>query len=228
MPGRDSILIQAARQLEERAGLVAQERIVLLAQVSAPGDVRARLHVEHDAGRHGRIGGAAMLGDDRGDRRIFFGFVVDARLGVQVGGLKNLVRLVIARARVDRADDRELVHHRRLLGQIFAQKHARQLAANRGKRAADLLGHVGLNVPGVDVARSAGHPEQDHALAVRQRLSSLGRPAAKSQQIAQRQAGKACQAGLEHAAAADHGQALALARVQVPERVTWRVHGLGG
>ena len=108
-----------------RAGLVAQERIVLFAQISSPGHVRARFHVEHDARRHRRIGPAAMPGDDRGDGRIFVPFRIHPRLGFEIAGLKNLVRLMIAVPRVDRADDGQLVHHRRLLGQILAQPHAR-------------------------------------------------------------------------------------------------------
>ncbi len=118
-------------------GLVGDERIVTLAQVAGESQMRPRLHERH-IGRHGRVIGAVHLGDDRGDRRIFVAFGIRARGRRQVGGLKYGIGLVIALQRVDRTDDRELVEHGRLFGQMLADHHAGQLRLNRGERAAIL------------------------------------------------------------------------------------------
>ena len=181
---------QAARELEEIGlrvaagvdadvgvdrqprGLVGDERVVLLAQVAGEGEVRARLHERH-IGRHGRVVRPAILAIDRADRRdtcALRGLVRGS--AVEVAGLEDLVRLVVAVAGIDRANDRELVEHRRLLGQVLAEEHAGQPGGDDAERAAVLQRPVGLGVPGVDVARPAGHPEQDDALA-----PASGRPA---------------------------------------------------
>ena len=90
----------------------------------------------------------------------------------QVGRLEDLVRLVVAVPAVHRADDRELVEHRRLLRQVLAERDAGQPGGDDAEGAAVLERAVGLGVPGVDLAGAAGHPEQDDALFPR-----IGRPA---------------------------------------------------
>ena len=59
---------------------------------------------------------------DRPDAGIHACFRVGPRLGLEVAGLEDRVRLVVAVAGIDRADDRELVEHRRLLGQVLAEE----------------------------------------------------------------------------------------------------------
>src|ERR1700733_13937723 len=101
---------------------------------------------------------AAELGNEGGDRGILVAVAVDARLGVEFGGLKDPVRFVVAVARVDGANDREVVEEGRLLGQVLATPHAGEPSGDGRKRTPILRRPLGLWVPGIDVARSAGHP----------------------------------------------------------------------
>ena len=77
-------------------------------------------------------------------------------------------RVVVVHA----ADDGPLVHrggaHRQHIGQLNAG-HA---SAHRAELAAVFDGGVGLGVPHVDVAGTAGEPERDHRLAAAMRLFS--------------------------------------------------------
>ena len=114
------------------------------------------------------IGRPAMLGHDRGDGREVFGLLIDARLGGQVGRLKDLVRLVVAKRGIHRADDGQLVHQGRLLRQVLAEAHAGKLRGDRAERPADSDRRIRLHVPRIDMAGAAGHPNQDDALAARQ------------------------------------------------------------
>src|SRR5436190_22536431 len=111
--------------------------------------------------------GPMMFGNDRGQRRVLFSFRICAAFGRQVAGLKNLIWFVIAVPRIDRANDRELVEHRRLFRQMLADDHSRQLGLRDAEGAAIVLGTLWLTVPGVDVAWTAGHPEQDATLRLR-------------------------------------------------------------
>ena len=151
---------------------------------------------------------------------------VRARLGADVGGLHHHVRLVVAAATIHRADDGELVHQRGLLGQMLAQVNARQLRGNGLERPAIAGRRVGLRVPHVHMAGTAGHPEEDDGLVAAHRAAGGGglRPDAK--EIWQRQPAEAREAGLEHRAAAGDVQPLAHARVQRGERVAVRA-GVG-
>src|SRR5438874_10777087 len=54
--------------------------------------------------------------------------------------------------------------HGRLLGQMLADDRAGELGRDDRKRPAILQRPIGLGVPGVDVAGTAGHPEKDDAL----------------------------------------------------------------
>ena len=65
----------------------------------------------------------AELGHHRADGRVFVAIAVDSRSRVQVAGLKDLVRLVVAVAGIDRADEREAIEQRRLFRQVFADEN---------------------------------------------------------------------------------------------------------
>lgn len=162
---------------------------------------------------------AAELGNDRGDRRILVAIAVEARRSVEVAGLKDSVRLVVAVACVDGANDREVIEKGRLLGQVLANPHAGEPSRNGRKRTAILRRPLGLWVPGIDVARSAGHPQQDHALAVLHGAATLDRVGAGPQYVRQRQPGESTQAGFEHAAAAGKHQTFASACVEGVKRM---------
>jgi len=163
--------------------------------------------------------GAAHLGDDRPDGGVVVAVAVDAGGRLDVAGLKDLVRLVVAVARVDRAEDRQLVEERRLLGQVLADEGARQARGDYAERTAVLVGAVGLGVPGIDVAGPAGHPEEDDALGVSGTAAGFSRFAAGAEQGGEGEPGQAGQPGLEHAAAAAHRKPFAPARVQAGKRM---------
>ena len=190
----------------------------LLAQVTGVRDVRARLH-ERGIGRHAVAIRAVMFGDDRADRRIHVALPIDPRLGLQVRRLENLVGFMIAVAGIDAADDRELVQHRRLLRQMLADHHARQLRLRHAEGPAIFERLIRLRVPRIDVARPARHPEKNDALAARRGASCLSRLAAGPQQIGKRQPGQSRQAGFQHAAAAGDDQSLPRSRVEIAKRV---------
>ncbi len=162
---------------------------------------------------------AAELGNEGGDRRILVAVAVEPRCSVEVAGLKDPVRLVVAIACVDGANDREVIEEGRLLGQVFANPHAREPSGNGRERTAVFRGPLGLHVPGIDVARSAGHPKQDDALAVLRGIATLDRVGAGPQQVGQRQPGESTQPGFEHAAAAGKHQTFAPARVEGVKRM---------
>ena len=156
----------------------------------------------------------------------FSASLIEPRLGVEIGRLKNLVRLVIAESRVDRADDRELVHHRRLLGQVLAQR-ARPAACVRivengpriSRGASGLTSQVSMWLgPPVIHSRMTLLPPGSG-------LPPARRLAAEPQQIGQRKARHAGQAGFEHAAAAGDAQPFVLARVQVAKGMLSRLLG---
>ena len=102
--------------------------------------------------------GPVMLCRHGANRRVQVALGVEPRLGLQVAALHHLVGLVIAVPRIDRADDRKAVEHRRLLGQVLADEDARQLRGGDAERTAVFHRPIRLGVPGVDVAGPAGHP----------------------------------------------------------------------
>ena len=151
-----------------------------------------------------------------------------ARLGFEVAGLKHLVRLVVAVAGIDRADDRHPIQHRRLLRQILAELHAGQPRGDRRKRPANFRRHVRFDVPSVDVARPASHPQQNDALASRRRPPRLGGLSTRPQQIGQRQACQTRQTSLQNPAPASNRQPLAHPSVEKPKRMSRRLRRLSG
>ncbi len=183
---------------------VGDERVVPLTQVSGVGDVASR-GLERHVGRHAGAIGAVVLGHDRADRRIHLAVGVDPRSGGEMAGLEDLVRLVVAFASVHRSDDREPVEHRRLLRQVLAELDAGELRRDHAERSPVLERPAGLRVPGIDLARSAGHPEQDHGLIAADRPARLGRPGPFAEQARQAQPGQTRQARLDHVPpAGDH------------------------
>ena len=157
--------------------------------------------------------GTMVFGDERTDRRIEVAVGIRARLGGAVRGLHHHVRLVIALPAIDRADERELIEHRRLLRQILANVDAGQLGRDVLERPANLARHRGLHVPGVDVRWAARHPQQNHRLVPRVRLR------AQTQQPRQTQSGQAGKARFQHGATAVDRHAFADARVEERKRV---------
>jgi hypothetical protein len=150
-----------------------------------------------------------VLGDDCADGRILFRLRILAGLSGSIGRLKDFVGLVVAEAAIDRADQREAVEHRRLLGQVLAQEDARQFAGRHAERSAILRRAVRLGVPRIDMAWPAGHPQEDDALArFRPALFSSDRLMAK--ELRDRKSRHACQTRLEHAAPAANEHSFAL------------------
>ena len=98
---------------------VGDERVERFSQPASPGEMRPRFHEGH-VGRHRRMVRPAEFGDHRADGRILVAVAVDARRGVEIAGLKDLVRLVVAVAGVDRTNEREAIEHRRLFRQVLA------------------------------------------------------------------------------------------------------------
>ena len=70
---------ESAGQLERRGRVVAEERIVALAEPATPRDVRPVLNIQRDVRRHRRIIRAVVLRHDRADRRIQLAFLVFPR-----------------------------------------------------------------------------------------------------------------------------------------------------
>src|SRR5262245_4849730 len=108
---------------------------------------------------------------------------------------------MVGTPRIDTAEDREAVHHRRLLRQMFADDQPWNARADDAERPAVLRRPVRLGVPGVDVAGAAGHPEQDDALSLARGLSVLGRLCLLLEQTGQGETGHPGEAGFEEVAA---------------------------
>ena len=159
-----------------------------------------------------------MLGDERGDRRIHLGFGIGAGFGRHVPRLHDGVGFVVAAATVDRADNRHLIEHRRLFGQVLAELDAGQFRIDRGKGAPVGVGAGRFGIPGIDVAGATGHPEQDHAFASGsdRLLSCRGACSEQTRKAQPRQTGHA---RLEHSAAIRHEQSFTRTTIQVGERM---------
>jgi hypothetical protein len=87
---------------------------------------------------------------------------LDARLGA-AAGLHQLVRLtVVADLRIERADHRRVLHPLRELRQQLGNLHTRHIGCDLRERSAGRCPLLG--VPGLQLARAAGQPQQDHPL----------------------------------------------------------------
>src|SRR5690349_8126589 len=102
--------------------------------------------------------------------------------------------MVVAVAAIDRAEDGEPVGDARMQRQMLAEPYARQLRGDRIEGAARFDGGIRLGVPRVEVAWSAGQPEEDYRLAVRLLRGSCLGP--EAQHVRQGEAGDARQPGL--------------------------------
>ena len=78
--------------------------------------------LERDIGWHRGLVRPVMLGHDASRSPGTFSGRVETRLGLPVGGLEDLVGLMVAVPGIHRADDREPVEHRRQLGQVLASE----------------------------------------------------------------------------------------------------------
>lgn len=78
-----------------------------------------------------------------------------------MAGLHNLIRFVIALTTIDRSNDRKLVQHRGLLGQVLANEFTGDGGSDRLKRTTIDQRTIGFHIPGVDMTRPACHPQQD-------------------------------------------------------------------
>ena len=138
-------------------------------------------------------------GDGRADRRPALDGVIGGVEGrALVAGEHPVVALgVVARAVVDRPDDRQPVHPPRLLGQQLAEVDAGHARGDRAERAAEPAGSVGLGVPGLHVSRPAAEPEQDDAPPPGRIRRAARRT--ETQQVGQRQPAQAQHARLEEA-----------------------------
>src|SRR5581483_3094748 len=128
----------------------------------------------------------------------------EARFSVEVGRLKDLVRLVVAVAGIDRADEGEAVEHGSMFRQMLTEADSRQPGSDGAEGAAVHRGTVRLGVPGVDVAGSARHPQEDEAL-VTFRLADR----ASLEESGEGEAGDTGEASLEEVTPGGDGQSLA-------------------
>ena len=201
--------------------LVGDERVVAASDIAAVSDVRPR-GLKRDVRRQAvRLAVLDLMPrDNRADRGIHLRGGIGPPLGFEVAGLKHLVWLVVALSAIHRAEDRELVEHRRLFGKMLTDDHAGQFGRDHAKRPAIHQGTVGLGVPRVDLARPPSHPEENDRLIATNRLAvgrSLG---ATSQQFGKAKTRQTGQARLEHVATARDDQPLALKRIGIGERVS--------
>ena len=144
---RDVIRRQQVGDLERLViGIgIEDERVIRLAEVSGGVSVR-----QVAAGRADRLGQHDIrrrvvprpleLGHHRAIRRML------GPAGEQPAGLHHLVPGVVDGRRrvVHRADQRDLVHHRRQPGEDLRDLDARHLGGDRSERPADLLGRSGF------------------------------------------------------------------------------------
>ncbi len=141
---------------------VQDERVERLAQVAGP------LAVRHVAPRRADRAGEQDVRRDLPPRPLQLrqGAAVVRVLdpaAEEAAGLHHLVAGVVDGRRrvVDRADQRHLVHLAGQLREDLADLDARHAGRDRPERPADLLGRVGLHVPGVELRRPADQEQQD-------------------------------------------------------------------
>ena len=118
-----------------------------------------------DVGRHARTRSGREPGHRRADRRPALDGVVGGVEGraFEAGEHPVVALGVVARAVVDRPEDRELVHPLAPARAAARRTGRRGRSSDRAERAAEPAGGVGLRVPGLHVAGPAAEPEQDDA-----------------------------------------------------------------
>ncbi len=132
--------------------------VVRRAQVSSAGELR--LVRQGDECRQTRIVGAAHFRDHRAGRGkdvvVHFG-------GRLIAGQHPMRAHAVAGVGVGHAaDNRHLVHDLGLQWQVLADLRAGHIGGDRPELAADLDGSLGLEVVHVELAGSAGLPDQNH------------------------------------------------------------------
>ena len=167
-------------------------------QVASPRHMRAGFHVQHHIGWQLRAVVEPLSSNHRGECREFFRLAIRTWFRIEIRRLHHHVGFMVREPAVDRADQRHLVEHRRLERKILANLHTRDGRGNRLKRAANFNRCRRLQIPGVDMARSACHPDQDHTLLTDRGLT--GSHLAGFHQTRERQAAHPRQTRLQHAA----------------------------
>ena len=151
-----------------------------LAVADADAGVADRPRQDHERRQSTRRAAAQM----RQHRSVMGIFLAAAE---QEAGLHHLMAGLVDRRRLvmDRADDGVAVGHLGHEREVLADLDAGDVGLDRPERAADRVGGVGLEVPGVELAGAADQEEQD---AVDVRRTAAGLDLLGLQQIGQRQA----------------------------------------
>ncbi len=103
--------------------------------------------------------------------------------------------MIVTVAAIDRTEDGQPVENAGLQRQVLAEADARNFRGDRGEGPADFDGRLGLGIPRIEMTGTAGQPEENDGPPSRPILrSGLG---STTQHVGQRQAGDACQAGLQ-------------------------------
>ncbi len=120
---------------------------------------------------------------------------------------------------IDGTDQREALEHGGHERQMLANADAGQFGGAGGEGTAVLQRPIRFGIPSIDVARTAGHPQENDALAI-SGVSTPGSGAgAAAQQLLQTETGQSGQTRLEHVAPAAQRQTFALERVEITESV---------
>ena len=162
---------------EDERPMAGAERAGRLAVVDRDAGVADRRR-QHDERRHPVRLRAAQIRQCRAVMRVFLAAAEEA------AGLHHLVAGLVDRRRlvVDRAEDGVAVGGLRHEREGFADFDAGYVGSDRPERPADVVGGVGLGVPGVELAGAADQEEKD-AIDI---LRLLGR--VEEAEVGQRQA----------------------------------------
>lgn len=155
-----------------------------------------------------------VLGDDRADvGQVVRNPLLDPLHDLTAEQVVHRVEVIADRPRVrHRTDQAEMIRDLRELRMQFRKVHAGHLRRNRLVRATDLERCLGLEVPGVDVARSATEQHEDAAFLGGHRVSGRIEAVLAEDEPGHREIEEAQAAGLERG----------------PPRLFWRVfHGTG-
>jgi hypothetical protein len=124
---------------------------------------------------------------------------------------------MVTLATVHRSNRGNLIHDPCLLGQVFTDLDSGQGCLGDTKRTPVFIGTVRLGIPGIQVAWSARHPEQDDTLACPHPPATGSRLGPLLEQSGQREPGEPGKAGFQHAPAVEHHQAFTLPSMKAGE-----------
>ena len=99
---------------------------------------------------------------ERAHRRVTAAVGERWRLRQRVAGLHGGGVMIAAFPAIHGADQGQPVHDTGLQRQVLAHSEAGDLGVDRPKRTANLDGGTGFGVPRIDVAGTAGEPEENH------------------------------------------------------------------